>query len=448
MLRPIRTSVIPASPHWLIATNSLTGDSTPPYFTSNSAYAELEEYMDSDVDHGIYELHSCDHLKITRKLLNPTIRGEVTFNPANPSGGDYSCDANPPSTQFVWDANALLTGPYSAGTYYGSLMDPVKDLPSLGTYDPTEQRINIPLPEDINSLISHAISAMLPGLRPVSNISLINSIIELKDFRSLPRSLRNISGIKSSMLSLFQVDSRGALRLKTLRQLLRKGADAYLQAEFNVLPLLSDISAISTAIRTVRNQLRQLVAHAGSPQKRYYTVDLRGRYNNNFSNNVVPLPANCRPPYVACSRNVMYTAASFNAQMMYNYTLPSWITEDSLMAALLDLLGVNLNPRIIWNAIPWSFVVDWVANVNSWLDNWRIRNIEPVVNIRGFSWSVKVVRSVRTSLGFTYANPCVERVDSSYVRRVGDRSALYSSLVTSGLNPKEFSLAAALAFSR
>ena len=445
MLRPAKITTHPLEIHWLRATQLSSGAKTDPYLTSNQAFNSLEEYMDSDVDHGVYELHNVKHLKTTRELLLPTVRGEDTWNPSDHSNR-WTCDYDPPSAQFVWNSNALLTGsPPSASGYYGAMFDPINGLKPLGTYD-TVNGIVIPLPDDIDNLVSKAITAMLPGLRPVENISLINSIIELKDFASLPRTLKNVGSLASSALSYLR--KRPGYKTMTLRNLLRKGADVYLQAEFNILPLLSDISAVSTAIRTVRNRLRQLVSHANSPQKRYNTVNLLHTYRNENSVNSIPLPTNCVPRNIVCGRNVTYRVAQFNAQMMYRYSLPSWVTEDSLMAALLDMLGVNLNPRILWNAIPWSFVVDWLANVNSWLDNWRTRNIEPIVDIRGFSWSVKVERWVTTTLGFDYGDACVRRFDSSYIRKVGDRSALYSSLVTSGLSPKEFSLAAALAFSR
>jgi hypothetical protein len=447
MLRPPKVDTVPFDAVPYNAINSVSGamlyGADQP--SSNPSFKKTEEYMDGDVDHGVFELHNLDHLKVTRKLYSRAKLGNRSQTPGNPGAGIWSFDIKPPSTDSLWnELSWYLNGNNPAG-YFGPLMDPMTGLSALGSYTPGVGII-IQTPSDIDALVSRAITAMLPGIRPVDNVSLINSIIELKDFASLPRTLKNVGSlVEDSFAFLIR---RPGYKTMTLRNLLRKGADVYLQAEFNILPLLSDISAVSTAIRTVRNRLRQLVSHAGTPQKRYYTVNLLDRYTGASSQKAIPLPDYMVPRNLLFGRNVLYRSASFNAQMMYNYTLPSWVTEDSLMAALLDSLGVNLNPRILWNAIPWSFVVDWLVNVNSWLDNWRTRNIEPVVNIRGFSWSFKVERYVQTYLGFDSADPCVERYDSVYKRRVGDRSALYSSLVTSGLSPKEFSLAAALAFSR
>jgi len=418
------------------------------YITSNPGYYRLEEYMD-DNPKGRSFWNSCYHLKRTRKLINARLSNYHVWS--DPSHTVYwNFDVKPMASNYGWYGFFADTGasPSPANTY-GVMFEPTTGLKPIGTRNSNGDLVP-PVVDGVDNLYSRSISAMLPGLRPVSNVSLINSILELKDFASLPRSLRSLKTTASS-ISSWTIKWLTGKKLGSfpLRRLLRTSADAYLQAEFNILPLLSDIAAIQTAIKTVRNQLRQLVAHANTPQKRYYTVPLRDQYVDSYQTgqyDAIGFDQVLR--YLRYGRSCTYRIAKFNAVMEYSYSLPSWVTEDSLMAALLDLVGVNLNPRIIWNAIPWSFVVDWVANVNSWLDNWRIRNIEPIVNIRGYCYTIHIQRIVTTSVGWGAAVPCVELVDDSYQRVVPERSALYSSLVTSGLSSKEFSLAAALAITR
>lgn len=136
----------------------------------------------------------------------------------------------------------------------------------------------------------------------------------------------------------------------------------------------------------------------------------------------------------------------FNATLEYSYELPGWVDEDSLISALADRLGVTLNPAIIWNAIPWSFVVDWFVGVSRWLDQWKQRNIEPVLSIRGACWSTRIGRWVTTAHGYGSADPCMEVYEEAYKRQ--NIQSLYHSLEVSGLSPKEFSLAAALRLGR
>lgn len=48
---------------------------------------------------------------------------------------------------------------------------------------------------------------------------------------------------------------------------------------------------------------------------------------------------------------------------------------------VLDSLGFELNPAIVWNAIPFSFVIDWLVNVGSYLDRFKVDTLELPVEI-------------------------------------------------------------------
>lgn len=49
---------------------------------------------------------------------------------------------------------------------------------------------------------------------------------------------------------------------------------------------------------------------------------------------------------------------------------------DKILRGLLDSLGFELNPRIIWDAIPFSFILDWFFGVGSWLSNFKVDALE------------------------------------------------------------------------
>lgn len=322
-------------------------------------------------------------------------------------------------------------------------MTPIKGLPDL--VSSLDSRLEILLPSETSNLVSASLQMMLPGIRATNNVSLINSLIELKDFGSLPRTLKRVRDVLPTVRRFFK--KKQTIK-DTLRTLTHTASDAYLQTQFNILPLLSDITAVMQSIKTFRRQLRELVSRANKPQKRFYKHTFGDPYVDKIEQTSCSLDTvNCVGARHLSGRTTTYLTRQFNATLEYSYTLPSWISEDSLAEALLDSLGVTLNPKIIWNAIPWSFVVDWVVNVNSWLDQFKNRNIEPIVYIRGFCWSVHLERYVSTYSGHDSADPCVQMYEDAYIRVV-DPNALYSSFQTSGLNPKEFSLAAALAFSR
>lgn len=62
---------------------------------------------------------------------------------------------------------------------------------------------------------------------------------------------------------------------------------------------------------------------------------------------------------------------TYYATCRYNYTLPVRDAQAEVRAKL-ELLGVRADPSIIWNALPFSFLVDWVVDVSSFLKKFTV----------------------------------------------------------------------------
>jgi hypothetical protein len=261
----------------------------------------------------------------------------------------------------------------------------------------------------------------------------------------------------------------------TLRELLHTTADGYLQAEFNVLPLLSDICAIFRACASVNKRMNRLVTEQGKRRVRHFThtylplqfsgantfVDCAytlGQFAGDFglASGYPIVPYRQHQGNIRITREVIVDVpAIFHATIDYNYYYTQYQTENARLLGLLDSLGVNLNPVIIWNAIPWSFVVDWVVNVNSWLSGRKVLNMEPVVAINRYMWSWKYSRRIRLRAndalggGSTGINNIylMDLYEDAYRRDV-ELPSFNSSLLGSGLSGQELSLGAALLTTR
>jgi hypothetical protein len=58
---------------------------------------------------------------------------------------------------------------------------------------------------------------------------------------------------------------------------------------------------------------------------------------------------------------------------------------DAELRALLDALGFELNPRILWDLVPFTFIVDWFFGVGEWLDRFSIDTLElPIYLVDAF----------------------------------------------------------------
>lgn len=328
---------------------------------------------------------------------------------------------------------------------------PVAGLPAFRVDRPDNGFV--PVPSNLNDLERRAMVAMLPGIK--AELSLINSLVELKDFSSLPRTLSNATNLVSRSLS------GGGVRL---REILRGGADGYLQAKFNILPLLSDITGLNRALSRTERRINDLVTRAGRPQRRHFAYTWKEFDDRDDESEGYYVLRSGDMPFQqisAChlSRKAVHSPSIFHAEVEYCYNFTQYQREHAHMLGLLDAVGVNFNPAIIWNALPWSFVVDWVINVSKWLDQFKVQHMEPQINIRRYLWSIKRKREVYTwkhsapfdirvpgfPNGTTLPLPTV--FESAYRRSVSGFPGV-SSITSSGLNSNEFSLGAALVLAR
>lgn len=288
--------------------------------------------------------------------------------------------------------------------------------------------------KDPQGLASFASLQMLPGIRPSS--SLINSIIELKDLKTIPKTFARLELAISNFSRKF---SRKDWSSRPLRQIVGGGADGYLQNKFNIAPMLQDITAISNSSDAVKGKLNKLLSQAGKPIRSHFRAKLRGFEDSDES--FTSVGAIDAPNKFTCRRKVSYSVRDFCATMEYSYKLPDSSYEELFRAGLADHLGLRLSPHVIWNAIPWSFVVDWVVGVGPWLEQFTPTALQVVTHISKFGWSVHVAREIVQQIDqLGQVSKCTEE---SYFR-TPDAPALVSSIRTSGLNSTEFTLAAAL----
>lgn len=349
----------------------------------------------------------------------------------------------------------------------------------------------VPKPLGLSNLVEASLKGMLPHIR--AELSLVNSVIELKDFRSLlpalksyKKTFQNVSElVKHSFTNRPIRTGRNPWSLIrrsfapekgfTLRELLHSTADGYLQAQFNILPFITDVCKVFRAFarlskvmnNLVRNQGRLRTSHyvntfipsqfTGADAEVTYSLDLDqfAGTENNGSGKIGCYRAYGHQLHVV--RKVLVDEpAEFHAEVEYNYYLSQYQNEHAQVLTLLDLLGVNLSPAILWNAIPWSFVVDWMFDVSRYLGDRKQINMEPVINITRYLWSWKTSRKVKTyfeEVSTQTQAPLCPRIylptlyETTYRRDV-DMPAFSNSLYGSGLSGTELSLGTALAVTR
>jgi hypothetical protein len=346
------------------------------------------------------------------------------------------------------------------GAAFGGYDDPSWGLPKLYIDDYTGRRVVSPVNLDV--LISNSLASMLPGIKP--RLSLINSIYELKDIPQLVGTHDRMKRFVDSMGRTLTGVSSLPLKFRTLRDLLLRSlnlgrnnipSDAFLAYEFGLAPMLQDALNLQRALDGIGEDLKRLRQNASKKLISHYRAALSDSVSDSdTTTNWSPSNLIWFMGGSAGRRRVAYSLKQFNASMEYSYSLGSDISDAEFqILALSDALGVNLNPRIIWAAIPWSFVVDWVIGIGRWLDQFKTRNIEPVTIITKYCWSAHVRRTVECFITTGLQDSCPPMVRSHWVEedayiRQPCTPDVYRALQLGGMDTTKFLLGAALAASR
>jgi hypothetical protein len=292
-----------------------------------------------------------------------------------------------------------------------------------------------------------AYAAILPRIKP--KLSVLNSLFELKDFRRLPALLAKTKQLYLSAPQALRKINRKA----TLQQVTGLSAEHYLNYSFNLGPLLSELTSLRTIVASVDEQIKKLLEDENKVLRAHFSREIPGYVVNQTDTSSLDsgfLLGNKSQRIVT-----VLEPLKFHAVVEYSYVIPSFFKKDLRSRALMDAYGLNWNPAIIWNAIPWSFVIDWVIGVNRWLDQFKASNIGLQTGIRRYCYSLRYARSVDCNIlyGQNSGAPISGTVTARrYQEYVYERRPLvpnlYRQLTLSGLNLKEFSYIGALALTR
>lgn len=305
-----------------------------------------------------------------------------------------------------------------------------------------------------------ALSVMLPSA--YNGFSLLNFLLELKDFRRLFSAIMRKKGVVKTLIGLD--GNRSWRELLSRSEFKRSVASMHLNYQFALKPLVSDITKLYKTLRGIEGVLQRLKAQQHLPQTRHFRQILVDEESELGWSNMSTPQTSDRADFITYNpsgtirqrfryRYRYLERPVYRATMRYKYALPALSDVEYKVKGYLDALGVRMDPSIIWNAIPFSFLVDWVVDVGGFLRSFSTNNIQPTVHIEDFCSSVKfeLVSETYRQFGFSsvFNTPeliLVER-KKSYERRVGIPN-LAASLSLSGLTRDQVLLSWSLLNSR
>lgn len=161
---------------------------------------------------------------------------------------------------------------------------------------------------------------------------------------------------------------------------MRRVSDDYLAIELGWIPLYSDIKNFIWAFNNLDRRLKDLLRNAGKPVRRKRDLREAQVTSRTISsvNHGTPWNPNIAQSFVTqCYANSdattvetedIYDEIYFIGQ--FRYTLPKLVkTKQGIRALGYRMMGIQLDPLTLWNALPWSWLADYFTNLGDTIDS-------------------------------------------------------------------------------
>lgn len=273
-----------------------------------------------------HKSNSCVHIKYLRGMCGTSagsaLRTTFKLSPHINHYADY----------YAWPAHGNLAHSTAEATAFSS------------------GQLNVAFPPAIWGSPQDDIDEVFMDLTPdLTSLSIPNFFLELKDLRKMFLEWKR----KVALLN------KGLGGLKKLSSP-KTFAGLHLEYNFGWKPLYNDLHRIVDTLQNVMAKLKAYEDAVNEYSKSHHTFP---------SEKLTKSGTFTYASNHKCSWSGTVTRTR-KAGLIYRI-LPFQVTDPykRVLRAYLDALGFQLDPKIIWDAIPFTFVLDWFFGIGSWLEN-------------------------------------------------------------------------------
>jgi len=201
-------------------------------------------------------------------------------------------------------------------------------------------------------------------------------------------------------------------RARSVRDVYKAGSDEYLNVQFGWKPLAQDVSDTAYAIVRAHDLIEQVVRDSGKVVRRRYSFPpTRSISETVIGTNLTAVkvagsdrtslydPTTTGQGKVTRIREITQTRWFSGA---FTYHLPDYGSD--LLEQLGQanrLLGLNLDPEVLWNLTPWSWAIDWFSSVGDVIHNVNARASDGLVLRYGYIMEHSIVSDIYSFSGPT-----------------------------------------------
>lgn len=301
---------------------------------------------------------------------------------------------------YVHNATADAAGEINTQMVRGFFRFPQAEIPFHADVD---------LPADVANALRPFVDSAHRSWEPISErFSLANDLLEWRETKSLFTDLA--SKFKTSGEKLFRA-----------RNDWKNSSDgtvnAFLAYNFGVAPLVSDIQDLAAAYYRIKTRLR-------------FLKDIKGKLvtlhaANSFTTADTAAPAGWGTIDWQVWEGMQNASYRFVVGARLFSDLKGLDDASAYVRAFGAYAGFDKPLKIAWNAIPYSFLIDWCYNVGNLLESFRIPTFDGTWSIRDPWWSVKYVGSyhyttqIPIAPGARAAHTYFRYAVKAYARRLG-----------------------------
>lgn len=229
------------------------------------------------------------------------------------------------------------------------------------------------------------------------------------------------------------------------KQIVRKTGSEYLNVEFALKPLISDLKGLYKAAGQQEQLLAQLHRDSGKLIRRRYTFPTERTETTDIKlgAGAVPQPALVSGFYgpgawVKTTTTVVTKTYTFAGA--FTYHLPKQETAMAKMrvqaAEANRLYGIRITPEVLYNLTPWSWALDWVTNTGDLLSNVSSVALDGLVLAYGYIMCHTTSETTVTCEGGSFKGGA----SGKYVTRYGfeSKSRVKATPFGFGLDPALF----------